>query len=105
MTVANKSATLSSIVRPPRPISDKDLQEGIRTLMSLGSVERALKLDDSTSYERIKGDAFKEMTTPERIGYLRKVAGWEQPDQKKMVAYLLHVCFEGSTQIAAAKAG
>lgn len=103
MTVVD--AELGTLLKPPCPISPEDVNEGVRILHSLNSVNQALLLDETISFEVIKDAVFEEITKPRFIKYIRKVAHYELLNQKKMVAYLLVVCFERSKQDIKSKAG
>lgn len=98
MTTAKANAKLNNLLEPPRPIGLEDLDEGVEILNSLEPVNRSVLIDETISFEVMKDNVFEEITKSRFVEYIRKVAGWEQPQQKRMVAYLLQVCLERSKQ-------
>jgi hypothetical protein len=103
MTIVD--AEVGTLLEPPCPISPENVNEGVRILNSLDLVNQALLRDETISFEVIKDTVFREITKSHFIQYIRKVAGYERPNQRKMVAYLLVVCFERSKQDIKSQAG
>jgi hypothetical protein len=76
-------------------LSPKDCQEGIDILTSLQTVERAMRLNDPIPMAA-SNVVKNEQNHPEFVRFIRKVAGFEIPDQKAVIEELLVLCYETS---------
>lgn len=76
-------------------LSDEDRKTGVEILNMLQTVERAKRLNDHIP--NVVTNIFRnDMNQPDLVKFLRKVAGFEVPDQKVVVEELLLLCYETS---------
>jgi|GEM_PF-6978344 len=74
-------------------LSEKDRAEGVRILNSLQTVERAKRLNDhipTAAANVVKN----EQCHVDFVRFIRRVAGYEVDDQRKVVAELLVSCYD-----------
>lgn len=97
---APKNDTVESL-----KLSKRVVQEGINVLRPLQRVERALRTEDTgdaVTIDMVTKDVVRlEQANVDFSTYVRRNAGYEYPDQRKLVYALLVVCFEQHRNVEA----
>ncbi|HEY8992476.1 MAG TPA: hypothetical protein VIM37_01345 [Candidatus Microsaccharimonas sp.] len=94
MTVTTPSKARSITIPKAPVLRAEDRKEGVRILMSLQTVEAALRMDDATAVRMIASKVVKEEQHHREFNpFIRKVAGFEYPVQRAVVEELLLDCF------------
>jgi hypothetical protein len=95
MTITAPPALSVASKSQRRNLTDKEIKEGVKILNGLETVVRAKRLNDHIPLAA--SNVVKNEQINDRFSrFIRKFAGFEVADQKKVVEELLVLCYEGT---------